>query len=71
MKNKIREVLPESQLHNRLKTRVSIGTTISTDVLASTKEYAKAEGMTLTNIFDIALTEFLAARGITVPNKPE
>lgn len=66
MARKIRNVLPENQSHNRLKTRVSMGTTVKFDILNAAKDYAKTNDIPLSRIIDEALLLFLEKYGITL-----
>ena len=71
MAREIKTVLPGSQSHNRLKNRVSLGTTVKFDILNATKEYAKANNIQLSRIIDEALLLYLAQQGITIEDKEE
>ena len=69
MARQIKTVLPESQSHNRLKNRVSLGTTVKFDILHATKEYAKANQIPLSRLIDEALLLYLNKQGITIEEK--
>ncbi|MGA4517220.1 hypothetical protein ACPA0F_08020 [Solibacillus silvestris] len=71
MARKIKTVLPESQSHNRLKNRVSLGTTVKLDILSATKEYAVTNNLPLSRIIDEALLLYLTHQGITIEEDKE
>ncbi|MGG0666949.1 ribbon-helix-helix domain-containing protein [Lederbergia citrisecunda] len=67
--SKIKNVLPESQSYNRLKTRVSMGTTVKVEILKAAKEYSKAEDIPLSRLIDEALLLYLTQQGITIEDQ--